>query len=488
MGKAPDAPNGSVGPLSVSRTLVTPALPIEVTTTVENAGPGPLTRTAELLEDRRPVPGSAQVVGPIPAGGRAPLAFRTSLATPGAHVLAVRLVGGDDALPGDDEAAIPVEVASALPVLLVDGKPGLEPLSGETDFLRAALAPSGDDTPQVHATVITPEKLGVEALKNQIVCVLANVDRLEPEQVAALGAFLEAGGGLLIAPGDRTDASFFNNLGGMPALLGDVKGSPTDRKAIAHPAPRTFSGPLMVPFAQGDAPPLAEADFFAYRVLTPASGASVSARLDTGDPWVVERPQGRGRVLLLAAPIDAGAGTLPVNPDYVPLTHEWVFHLAGSRESSTVRPGEPLVFKLVPPPDARVTSLPLETPSGASTRAPLVRGAGAAQARFDDTSEAGIYRLTLPDPPGGFAYASVASDGRESDPAPLEPAEAAKLAEGWPLTFEPDPDRLNARLFAAERGGRQELWRLLVLAALGGLCLEVYLTRRLVRSQGLAGG
>jgi hypothetical protein len=38
---------------------------------------------------------------------------------------------------------------------------------------------------------------------------------------------------------------------------------------------------------------------------------------------------------------------------------------------------------------------------------------------------------------------------------------------------------------AAERGGRRELWRGLVLAALAGLCLEVYLTRRLVRSQGL---
>jgi hypothetical protein len=486
-GNAQDVPNGSVGPLAVSRALVTPGLPIEITTTLENAGPGPLTRTAELLEDGRPVPGSAQVVGPIPAGGRAPLAFRTSLASPGAHLLAVRLVGGDDALPGDDEAAIPVEVASALPVLLVNGEPGLEPLSSETDFLRAALAPSGDDTPQVLTTVITPEKLGVDALKNQTVCVLANVDRLEPDQAAALGAFVEAGGGLLIAPGDRTDASFWNNLGGIPALLGELKGSPADRKAIAHPAPRTFTGPLMAPFATSEAPPLAEADFFAYRVLTPTPGASVSARLDTGDPWVVERPQGRGRVLLLAGPIDAEAGTLPVNPDFVPLTHEWVFHLAGSRESSTVRPGEPLVFKLVPPPEGSITSLPLQTPGGALERAPVVRGAGSAHARFDDTSEAGIYRLTLPDPPGGFVYASVASDGRESDPAPLEPLEAAKLAEGWPLVFEPDPARLNARLFAAERGGRQELWRLLVLAALGGLCLEVYLTRRLVRSQGLAG-
>ena len=489
-GQAPDGPNGSVGPLSVSRSLVTPGLPIAVTATLENAGPGALTRTAELFVDGQAAPGSARVVGPIPAGGRAPLTFQTALSAPGGHLLAVKLVGGDDALPGDDESAIPIEVASALPVLLADGEPGLEPLSGETDFLRAALAPTGDDAPQVRASVVRPETLSAEALKGQRVVVLANVDRLGPEQVAALGAFVETGGGLLIAPGDRTDASFLNGVGWMPARLGDLKGNASDRKTIARPAPRTFTGPLMSPFAQGEAPPLAEADFFAYRVLVPATGAAVLARLDTGDPWVVERPLGRGRVLALATPIDAEAGTLPVNPDFVPLTHEWIFHLAGGSESALVHAGEPLVFPLptAPAPDRK--TLPLQTPSGAAALAAIAppRGGSAAQARYDDTIESGIYRLTLPDPPGGFVYGAVAGDGRESDVALLDPAEAARLAEGWPLVFEPDPARLDARLLAAESGGKREVWRYLVLAALGGLCIEVYLTRKLVRSQGLAAG
>ena len=189
-----------------------------MTTTLENAGPGPLTRTAELLIDGHPAPGSAQAVGLDP-GRRASAAssFRTSLPTPGAHLLTVRLVGGDDSLPGDDEASVPVEVKDALPVLLVDGAPGLEPLSGATDFLHAALAPSGDDTPQVrgHHGHHAGDQLHASeaALKDQSVLVLANVDRLAPEQVAAVGRFLDLGGGLLIAPGDRTVADFWNNLG-----------------------------------------------------------------------------------------------------------------------------------------------------------------------------------------------------------------------------------------------------------------------------------
>ena len=81
----------------------------------------------------------------------------------------------------------------------------------------------------------------------------------------------------------------------------------------------------------------------------------------------------------------------------------------------------------------------------------------------------------------------VSSDGREGDPEPLAEAEAKRLSEGWPLSFESEPSKLSARLFASGRRGPSEVWRYLVLAALGGLCVEVWLTRQLVRSRGIAG-
>jgi hypothetical protein len=193
--------------------------------------------------------------------------------------------------------------------------------------------------------------------------------------------------------------------------------------------------------------------------------------------------------VLLATPLDAAGGTLPVNPDFVPLVHEWVLHLAGGRaRPGAVRPGEPLTFDLDPPPAPEVTSLPLRTPGGETVAAEVVRAAGGARARYRETVEPGVYRLALPDPPGGFAFAAVAADPREADPTPLSPAEAAALAEGWPLTFERDPARLTARWLATGRGGsdRHELWRGLILAALAALCLELWLTRRLARGQGLA--
>ena len=485
---APDAPNGSVGPVNVSRALATPGLPITVTADVENAGPGALTRTADLLLDGRAVVGSARVVGPVPAGGKAALTFEAIVTDPGSHLLTVRLSGGDDALPADDEGSAAIEVSPALPVLLVDGEPGREPFTGETDFLRAALAPTGDDSPQALATVVTPETFTPEMLKGQRVLMLANVERLDGDESSAISRFLDSGGGVLVAPGDRTDAAFWNQLGWLPATLGDRVGDFSARKVVGHPAPSSFSGPVLPPFAQGDAPPLSVAGLFSYRVLGPLAGSSVAARLDTKAPWAVERSSGRGRVLLLAGPLDAEGGTLPVNPDFVPLIHEWAFHLAGGLAPRPVRPGEPIVIDLNPAPASSVTSLSVLTPSGETSRAAVIRSPTGSQARIDDTAEPGVYRLSKPEPTSGYVYSIVQGDSLGGDPSPLEPAEASKLSEGWPLVFSPGAARLSARLFHSGPGGRRELWRALVLAALGGLCVEIYLTRKLVRGQGLAGG
>ncbi len=458
-------PNASVGPLNPSRRVLTPGLPFVVTTSVENAGPGPATRSAELLIDGRPSAAAAQPVGPVAPGGRAAVSFHATIASPGSHVLSVRL-DGLDALAVDDVSSLPVEVVAALPVLLVDGAPGTQPFQGATDFLRAALAPTGDDAPQVRTQIIAPDRLSAESARTARVVILAGIERLTTTQASAAGSFAEAGGGLLIVPGHALDARSWNAPGWMPATFGDRVGDPADRRAVAHPAPRTFTGPLMAPFAQGDDPPLGQADFFSYRRLTAAPGAAVAARLDTGDPWLVERSAGRGRVALLAAPLDAQAGTLPVNPDFVPLVHELIASLAGSGPATVVAAGEPLSFPLpeAPPPD--VKTLPVETPGGGLAPASVISGDGTDRAerpliaRLDDATEAGVYRLRLPGSSGSSVYGMVRGDPRESDMTPLDPAESAQLAQGWPFTFTDGPDRLEVSLAAAAPAGNQEIWRL----------------------------
>jgi hypothetical protein len=487
------APNGSVGPLELSGGLITPNRPITITTRVSNAGPATLTRTAELLIDGQAVPGTSQVVGPLPPSGAMPLSFRTSIALAGSHAVAVRLTGEGDALADDDESSRGIDVVAALPVLLVDGEPGAEPLSSETDFLRAALAPNGAEAIPVQARVVRANAFKADDLKGRRVVVLANVERLDTPQITALTHYLSTGGSVMVALGDKVDASFANTTlyqggaGWLPTRLGALKGEAIRRQAIAHPDPRTFIGPALAPLGEGDQSPLAGADLFEFRVLEPAKDASVTARLDTGDPWIVERPFGRGRVAVVAGPIDAEGGTLPVNPDFVPWAHELIYHLASaSTGAHSARPGDPVVINLGSGIPEGTLTLAVTTPGGAEAQASVSRSEGIATARLGDTGEPGIYRLRLPDPPGGFAFATVAADGRESDLRPLEPAEAKALERDLPLTFEFDPNRLGGRLFADGPGSRHEFWRYLVLAALAGLCMEVWMTRRMVKNSGFA--
>jgi len=491
----PDGPDVAVSPLETPRGVYAPGASIEVAAYATNSGPGPASRSAELLIDGVPVPATSRAIGPIPPGGKAPLAFRATIVAPGAHRIGVRVTGADDALPINDLSERAVEVADALPVLLVDGEPGTEPLSGEADFLRAALAPADDDAPAVRASVVKPADLTSETMKNRRVVVLANVDRPSAEQVAMLSEFVASGGGLLIAPGDRVDAAFyehalFNEGGGLlPAKLGDTKGEFARRSSVAHPAPATFTGPALGPFGASESPALAEADLFGYRVLEPATSeppAAVIARLDTGDPWAVERPYRKGRVIVLAGPLDAEGGTLPVNPDFVPFVHELIYRLADPTQADRpARPGESLRIELAEAPRDGVTTARVTRPDGTTMNAPIVRDEGAPRVRIDDASEPGLYRVELPGPSGGTAYAEVAGDAREADPEPLAPAESARLADGWPLAFAKDVTDLDERLAGATGAGPRPIWRWLVLAALGGLCVEVWMTRSLARGRGL---
>ena len=486
-------PNGSLGSLTVSRPLAVPGAPIEVAATLRNTGNSPLTRMWELRIDHEPIEGSAQVAGPVPPGGETRLTAQVRFPEVGEHLLSIRLQG-DDSIGWDNEASIPIEVTSELSVLLVDGEPSLEPLNGETDFVRAALAPTGDDRPLIRTQVIPPDRLNLDALKNQKVVVLANVERLNADQLAAINQHLNGGGGLLIAPGDQSDLTFFNALPWMPAtLLADQKEKGLDaqgQREVVHPDPASFKGTMMEPFARGERPALASADLFGAYQLTPASNASVLARLNTGNPWVVERRQGTARVLLLANALDAEGGTLPVNADFVPLLHECVLHLAKREEPHVLQPGTPweleLPSSISADPDLKNLDLIEVPPSSGRTSGfvPISRTEGVARIRYEQTHESGLYRLRLPSPPGGFAHALVEMDEREADLASLSPAETRTLAERTSIQFEASPSDLPLHLLQAESGGRVETWRPLILLALANLCLEVYLTRRLARTQG----
>jgi hypothetical protein len=248
----------------------------------------------------------------------------------------------------------------------------------------------------------------------------------------------------------------------------------------------------MARFAAGDAPLLGRARIRAFRELAAVDGATEIAGLDAGVPWLVERSWGPGRVVVAAAGLDAASGTLAANPDFVPWLHVLALHLAGSGGGrAATRPGEPIRLEVAAEatgadPPARVVR-----PDGREARLVVERSGDGAWVEFREAEEPGVYEFDVPAGRGGLetVHVEVAADPRERDAAGLDTAEWARLAEGWGFERPQDAGGLTAALLgAAASGGPRPVWRWVLAAVLGGLCLEIVATRRLSRARGLAVG
>jgi len=494
------ADDAGLTPLVLDRGLVPVGLPLSIRTSVKNSGKTDTGRTAELYVDGVPVPGSSQRVDPIPAQGQTPIRFETILKTPGSHRLSVRLQSAEDSLAANDQSEATVESAEGLPVLLVDGTPGQAAFQGPTDFLRAALTPAEDAAPAVRARTLPLQRFGADTVSDARVIVLASVSRLDASQREAVEKVLAGGGGVLIVPGEAIDPKFYAaeellaKNGWLPAALGPAQGQLASRRgnpeAVAHLDPASFTGAVMPAFGGGDDPPLARAGLFWYRRLEPVSDAVVLARLDSGDPWLIERTVGPGRALMVAGSLDARGGTLPANPDFVPWLHTLIFHLAEPGSATRVfQPGEAIRVELNEPASGSGPEVTVRSPDGREVPGEwLARGGVGSEIRFRDSAEPGIYQIDLPSTirRPGPVFVQVGSDPREAEIGRLDDAESSRLAEGWPMHVGSNPEALADQILSVPGGGTRPIWRWLLLLALLGLCLEVLATRRLALSRGLA--
>lgn len=465
----------ALGPLDVAQSPAQAGRPIVVSTVVSNPGTRSIMPVGQLIVDGRPV-GPAVKVGPVVPGGRAPLSFTTTLTAPGVHLLSIALDEGD-------ETEGTVEVVDQIPVLIVDGKPSGEPLGGQADFLRIALDPrvpgKRNVVSQFQAEVVPVDRFERNLLESAKdaprVVVLADVTELNPENAIAVERYVSGGGGLLVVVGDEARSTFFTGRDWFPGRLVDPVSNVTTSLDLAG-----FSGSTMGRFSTSDpvGAPLSQVEVFRRRVLSPDKKAVVSAKLATGDPWCVERPFDKGRVLVVTTSLDGRATTLPINPDFVPLAHEWILSLARGPSVKRLQPGEPWIVSTDLPHNTM--HLSIRIPRGKTRTVPVVNRV----VRIDDTDAPGVYRLGLDRP----SYAVVERDARESDPTPLSNDDRARLSEGWPLVFAPGDSALIDRIRSAPPEGtvvgpsRTEFWRILVLAALAVLCVESWLTRRMTRS------
>ena len=487
--------NLAIGRVTLGRKIIGMDRLVSISAQIANTGSAAQRPQAVLVA----IDGEAQPVihldRDIPPGSTETVELMHSFDEPGPHVVTIGLSGEDD-LPGDDKAVHVVDVLETLGVLIADGDPSPVPLAGDGEFIQIALSRStrGRGAWIQTRAVEAPDLPGVKDLSPYAVVILANVPRLPREAADRLAKHVAGGGGLLIAPGDKVQAAFYNEWAGptgrrlTPARLIEqaddtAAGEKAIRPALTHISMAALA--KLADPAQYDLNRLLVRRHWRLAVDDADENAAIGALLETGDPLIVTRPVGNGRVAMLAVPVDGDWTNLPALDCFTPLAHELVHHLASPTGGVfNLAIGEPFTFAAAGGLDDMAGAKVL-TPDGRTLQAVGRYVGDTLQVRFDGTDRPGLHRLLLPaaalgEQAGrptvadGVPFA-VAGDPAESDLALLDEADFVAMREYADVRQSVTLDRLVAAIRGQTPG--VEIWPYLALAALLVAVAEIALAR-----------
>ncbi len=236
----------------------------------------------------------------------------------GAYVGEVRVTG--DEFADDNSFFFTVDVLPKIRVLMVNGESSENWFGDEGHWFGLAVAGTAN-SPFALESVGTSQ-LSAAELRQHDVAVLLNVGDLTNTQADAIVAYVEAGGSLLIAPGDRVNADLFNRQFAelTPALLQNQGALGRDDYLVIADYDRRH--PIIRPLI-GDW----TARFQGHWSLAPQAGGNVLMQFDNTEPALVERSFGQGSVMLFASSLDLEWNNLALQGVFLPFIHETLRHL-----------------------------------------------------------------------------------------------------------------------------------------------------------------
>ncbi len=219
--------------------------------------------------------------------------------------------------------------------------------------------------------------------------ILTNINSVTNPVLNTLAGYISRGGNLIISFGDRVNPVKFSPLIEKLGVgkFNDLSGADRPLQAVIV-GQVDFMHPVFSLFAESGAGEIFRPKFRHYLKIEPDSTAVVVGRYDSGDPFLIEKSYGKGRVLLFTSTFNTAWSDFPVHDIFVP----FLYQLAGyavSRESgrSSYVVGE----------SVRLTGDPGEIwnvngPDGENTQITI------------DGSGAGLYRMT--EIPGNYSARS----------------------------------------------------------------------------------
>ncbi len=314
--------NVAVESLELSRHWLGVGQSLEIRVNLRNHGDDSINAMPlQVFVDGKPITDKKVSLAPRASGQ---MEFVTEFEAPGSHYLHVK-IDHSDAIVTDNARYVEIAVLPKINVLLVDGDRRNEALMSETDYLSIALAPFAfggvNAVDAFKTTTVRPDEVNDKRLKDIQAIVLANVQELNGGQLDSLQRFVREGGCLLVFPGERIRRDWYNQAmfqdgkGLLPAKFGALQGKPNESDTASRIAEQSFQHPAIEIFNRNAGSELRAAEIRAWQILeiseslkaTDAATASVKdstekgalppavlMRLESGDPFIVERKWEKG--------------------------------------------------------------------------------------------------------------------------------------------------------------------------------------------------
>jgi hypothetical protein len=454
-----------------------------------------------LAVDAEP-PGDEAGIESIPAGESKKISLFVQFRDAGFHSVTAHIP--TDRSPADDQRAVAVRVIGEINVLLVDGDPGVEPRESEVFFLRNALVPVAPEQREkyyIKAKTVSPAELQSAKLGDYEAVVLANVADVPETVLASLDKYLRAGGGLIVFPGGKISASYYNDKlfterGFLPAAFGDARGKEpagdAEQTPTFHLQAKGYDHPIVSIWKDPASGSPATANFYRAFTLLPAKSdvprpdagppALVLSYAD-GSPAVMERTFGYGRVIQFSSTADSAWNDLCIRPIFVPLVHRVLGALVTRQdEHLNLHVGAKLSYVM----DAEMIGkdVTIAKPGGKKEATALRRIAlsnGLPLLQFDETDMAGVYDVRMGEDATPMLRFATQADPGESR---LEELSAADLRvfDGVAQVIRWTPERGLKSLLQKERTG-SEFWLAFAILALGVAIAETWLGNKWSQSK-----
>jgi hypothetical protein len=383
----------------------------------------------------------------------------------------LRLKGDTDAF--DNTLYLAAEPRRQATVLFV-GADGPDDPAGMLYFLNRIFPETPGRIVRVRAVAPTTDLVFDPGESVPLVVLAAET---KPDNLERLRKFMDAGGTVLHVLTVPQSARVLAALTGATAAAADFVETAPNRGALLTDI--AFDHRFFAPLAAPQYSDFTKIRFWKYRRLNSAllGEARTLARFDTGDPAVVEKSFGKGRLVVLASGWAPADSQIARSSKFFPLMSA----LIESPDAAQMNAPNRLVGdRVLLPQRARDAAkrLTVAKPDGSNTEL------AAASASFDGTDQPGIYKV-LGDTGGAPAFAfAVNLDPLESKTSPLslETLEQFGCRLANQKARDIDHEQLR-QMQSAELEGRQKLWRFLVLGAIGILLFETWLAGRSRRTR-----